>query len=308
MVVRVDDMEAPFGRMIICHMIADSDKELISMADYIGVQRRWHQYPGTRRSHFDICQSKRKLAVRAGAVEISSRELGRIMLNRRQKEREVTTKKSKSSSKYKIINIRGCNGSGKSWIIRKLMKKCDAHPIYADPEPGRLVGRVVAYRGEYKGDLIYFVGSYETMSGGADHVMKCFGEKNTGKIGYMGIDYVCDLVRSFAGKGHVFFEGFIISGLFSRFYKLSQELGGITWCYLDTPLEVCYKRIEDRNKNKTAASGRIKGSIGIKHVEKKFIAAERTRQKFNNEGEETVIIDYRKPMRAIYKLLKEKKQ
>lgn len=184
------------------------------------------------------------------------------------------------------------------------MEKSSVTPIYADPEPGRLVGRVIGYRGKYKGDPIYFVGSYETMSGGADHIMKHFGEKITGKKGYMGIDYVCDLVREFAGKGHVFFEGFIVSGLFSRFYKLSQELGGITWCYMDTPLEVCYKRIEDRNKNKTAALGRIKGGIGTKHVEKKLIAAEATRRKFESEGEETVIIDHRKPMRAIYKLLK----
>ena len=212
---------------------------------------------------------------------------------------------TKKRNKYRIINIRGCNGSGKSWIIRKLMKKSNAKPIYGDPEPGRLVGRAVASRGVYKGDPIYFVGSYEVMSGGADHIMKHFSEKNTGKKGYLGIDYVCDLVRRFAGEGHVFFEGFIISGLFQRFYDLSQELGGITWCYLDTPLEVCYKRIEDRNKNKTAVTGRIKGGIGTRHVAKKLIAAENTRKKFKSEGEETVIIDYRKPMRAIYQLLKE---
>ncbi len=207
-------------------------------------------------------------------------------------------------NKYRIINIRGSNGSGKSWIMRKLMKESNVTPIYADPEPGRLVGRVIGYRGEYRGDPIYFVGSYEVMSGGADHIMKHFSEKNTGKKGYLGIDYVCDLVRQFAGKGHVFFEGFIISGLFSRFHKLSQELGGITWCYLDTPLDVCLERIEDRNKNRTAVTGRVKKGVGTKHVGKKFIAAENTRKKFNSEGEETVIIDYRKPMRAIHQLLR----
>ena len=205
----------------------------------------------------------------------------------------MTTKKSKKRNKYHIINIRGCNGSGKSWIIRKLIKETSATPIYADPEPGRLMGQVIGYRGKYKGDPIYFVGSYVTMSGGADWVMKHFG----------GLDDVCDLVRKFAGKGHVFFEGFIVSGLFKRFYELSQELGGITWCYMDTPLEVCYERIEARNKGKTAAAGRIRGSSGTKHVEKKFIAAEVTRQKFESKGEETIIIDYRRPMRAIHQLL-----
>ncbi|KKK87690.1 hypothetical protein LCGC14_2750720 [marine sediment metagenome] len=210
----------------------------------------------------------------------------------------MTSRTSKSSKQFKIINIRGCNGSGKSWIIRKLMKETNATPIYDDPEPGRLIGRVIGYRGNYKGDPVYFVGSYVTMSGGADWVMKHFG----------GLDDVCDIVRGFAGKGHVFFEGFIISGLFKRFYELSQELGGITWCYMDTPLEVCYKRIEARNKDKTAASGRIRGSSGTRHVEKKLIAAESTRKKFKNKGEETIIINYRKPMRAIHQLLRRERE
>lgn len=82
MTVRVDNMRTPFGRMIMCHMMADSDKELLAMADKIGVRRKWHQHPGTSRSHFDICLSKRKLAVQAGAIEVSVAALGRIILRR----------------------------------------------------------------------------------------------------------------------------------------------------------------------------------------------------------------------------------
>lgn len=206
----------------------------------------------------------------------------------------MTSRTSKSSN-YKILNIRGANGCGKSWIVRKLMKESRAKPIYGKPEPGKLIGSVIGYEGNWKGDPIYFVGSYEVMSGGADHVMKHFG----------GLDNVDQLVRDFAGKGHVIFEGFIVSGLFSRFYKLSKELGGIVFCYMDTPLEVCLERIEQRNKEKTAASGRIKGSVGTKHVEQKFIEAERTRRKFKEAGERTVMVNHRRPMRAIYKVLGE---
>ena len=83
MTVHVDNMRARFGRMVMCHMIADTDPELLTMADTIGVARRWHQHPGTRRSHFDIALSKRKLAVDAGAVEITMLELGRILRSRR---------------------------------------------------------------------------------------------------------------------------------------------------------------------------------------------------------------------------------
>lgn len=78
MTVYVDDMAAPFGNMVMCHMWADSDEELLAMADKIGVARKWIQgHPtlsfGEHRNaswvHFDIAKSKRALAVKSGAVE-----------------------------------------------------------------------------------------------------------------------------------------------------------------------------------------------------------------------------------------------
>lgn len=81
--VYVDDMRASFGRMMMCHMIADSTEELLAMADRIGVARRWIQKAGTHREHFDICLSKRADAVRHGAKEITMRELGLMLRKRR---------------------------------------------------------------------------------------------------------------------------------------------------------------------------------------------------------------------------------
>lgn len=83
MSVYVDDAELPFGRMLMCHMTADTTEELHAMADRIGVARRWVQHPGTYREHYDICKSKRALAVQAGAVEVSGRELWLKMRARR---------------------------------------------------------------------------------------------------------------------------------------------------------------------------------------------------------------------------------
>lgn len=82
MTVYVDSMRAHFGRMKMCHMLADSDAELHAMAEKIGVARRWHQSPG-KDSHYDICMSKRVLAVAAGAVEITWRQAGCMSLRRR---------------------------------------------------------------------------------------------------------------------------------------------------------------------------------------------------------------------------------
>ena len=75
MAVYVDDMRAGFGRMVMCHMVADTLDELHAMADRIGVARRWYQGPPvTRMPHYDIALSKRALAVQAGAHQIQWRE------------------------------------------------------------------------------------------------------------------------------------------------------------------------------------------------------------------------------------------
>ena len=83
MTVYVDDMRATFGRMVMCHMLADSDSELHAMADRIGVARRWHQSPPLHDSHYDIAQTKRKAAISAGAVAITWRQAGAMALRRR---------------------------------------------------------------------------------------------------------------------------------------------------------------------------------------------------------------------------------
>lgn len=77
-------MRAPYRGMVMCHMLADTTDELLAMADQIGVQRRWLQNPGTWREHFDISQSKRRLAIRAGAVEIDRKRLARLLKEKRE--------------------------------------------------------------------------------------------------------------------------------------------------------------------------------------------------------------------------------
>lgn len=78
MPVYVDNMRAPYGRLIMCHMIADTDDELHAMADAIGVQRKWHQG-----DHYDICLSKRAKAVSLGAIEITLRQAGAMSARRK---------------------------------------------------------------------------------------------------------------------------------------------------------------------------------------------------------------------------------
>lgn len=83
MSVYVDDKAAPLGRMILCHMIADSREELDAMASKIGVSRRHIQKAGTDREHYDVCKSARAKAVALGAIEIPRRRLVAIIQARR---------------------------------------------------------------------------------------------------------------------------------------------------------------------------------------------------------------------------------
>lgn len=65
----------PFGRMVMCHMLADTMQELDEMADKIGVSRRWIQHDAEKKAgtvgaltHYDIAKSKRALAIKHGAI------------------------------------------------------------------------------------------------------------------------------------------------------------------------------------------------------------------------------------------------
>ena len=74
MAVYVDDMQRPakVGRFnaVWSHLLADTDDELHAFAARLGLKRAWHQHPGTPLSHYDVTESKRRQAIRLGAVQI----------------------------------------------------------------------------------------------------------------------------------------------------------------------------------------------------------------------------------------------
>jgi hypothetical protein len=58
----------------------DDPAELHEFADRIGLRRSWYQGPPRHpwpRSHYDVTEAKRQEAIKAGAVPITWRELGR---------------------------------------------------------------------------------------------------------------------------------------------------------------------------------------------------------------------------------------
>ena len=65
----VDDVRHGYGRMVMCHLWADTLDELFTMVDKIGVQRRWLQRPPKASwVHFDISLGKKALAIQKGAI------------------------------------------------------------------------------------------------------------------------------------------------------------------------------------------------------------------------------------------------
>jgi hypothetical protein len=77
MSVYVDTVRLKFGRMKMCHMLADDLDELHTMADALGLKREWFQGVGT--PHYDICQSKRAKAIEIGAIEASREKVVEII-------------------------------------------------------------------------------------------------------------------------------------------------------------------------------------------------------------------------------------
>lgn len=72
MTVYVDQERNQLGRMVMCHMFADTIRELHEMADAIGMRRMWYQplsFP-----HYDVSLLRRKLALEKGAREVTRRE------------------------------------------------------------------------------------------------------------------------------------------------------------------------------------------------------------------------------------------
>lgn len=79
MTVYVDAPRHRLGRMVMCHMAADTLEELHAMAERLGVRRHFQDRPGA--PHYDICKMNRERAIALGARPVTSRALLMIARN-----------------------------------------------------------------------------------------------------------------------------------------------------------------------------------------------------------------------------------
>jgi len=98
MTIYVDESKWPYRRMIMCHMITDNEPdELHEMARKIGVSQTHYQDQG-KYNHYDVCKNMRTLAIKLGAVEVTSRQLLIIL-----QDKKALDKRSKKGDDNKYL-------------------------------------------------------------------------------------------------------------------------------------------------------------------------------------------------------------
>lgn len=220
-----------------------------------------------------------------------------------------------------ILNIRGCSGSGKTWLMRRIMEGLGPPEPILDAD-GRPEGYLL--RGN-----IRVIGTYENQCGGCDAVkfnkdftrrlrLSAKGQDETlasdllalglrqedvthildkaarGK-GWAGVYLIDAVIRSWAQMGHVIFEGLIVSGIHDRWLRISKEVSPIIWAFLDTPIDVCVQRILERNGGKP---------FNVEYLED--IRNSRTPKQLaivTEEGERAVWIDHARAFKQVMEII-----
>jgi hypothetical protein len=138
-----------------------------------------------------------------------------------------------------VINPRGTSGSGKSTVVRALLSRYGARPIYG----GCLGLRAPeAYRLDAPFGRVYAIGPYLARCGGCDALGS--------------IDRVIELLREYSTKGHVIFEGLLISSMYGSVGAFLETFGkDALVAFLTTSRERCYQQLCKRQSE----SGRARG-------------------------------------------------
>lgn len=130
-----------------------------------------------------------------------------------------------------IISLRGTNGSGKSTVVRALLEEFPSVPIYGVLGPRRPEAYCVTVSGV--ASKVFVLGPYETPTGGCDNIQP--------------YDLILYLIKKYAAKGHVLFEGVLVSSSYGRVGTLLEQWGAdAVMAFMGTSLERCIANVQAR--------------------------------------------------------------
>lgn len=172
----------------------------------------------------------------------------------------------------RAINIRGTSGSGKSELVKRVMKefptKKPHHIKYRKQPIGYTLSRP-------DGPDLYVVGHYEELCGGCDTII--------------GLDAIYDEIEAaiIDLEMDVIFEGLIVCSDVERCISL-KDIADLLVIELDVPLQECISNIEERRY--------IRGDtrpVNPKHTVAKMDQLVPQRKKFTNAGVDFRLLDFK---------------
>jgi thymidylate kinase len=135
--------------------------------------------------------------------------------------------------KHQIVNIRGCNGSGKTTIVRRFLDRLPREALGG--KPSRPLGYRVDASSWGISLPIFVVGSYENTCGGTD--------------GISTQEEIADRVVKAHRSGHVLVEGLLMSksSAGGHVAPILKDHGAV-FAFLDTPWDECLRRVLARRE------------------------------------------------------------
>lgn len=182
-----------------------------------------------------------------------------------------------------ILNIRSTHGGGKSTAVVKLMQAHIVQPLW--PNPRTTKPEAYALTGYKKDALpIFVIGPYEAACGGVDAIQP--------------YNRIWPLVQKYAKRGHVVFEGALVSSCVGSLGAAMAKRKDCVVAYLDTPLQTCLDRIAKRRAKKGDTR-----PLNPTNTNNKFKSVAGTRAKFEALGVRCVTIKHKKAVDQLLELL-----
>ena len=175
-----------------------------------------------------------------------------------------------------ILNIRGTSGSGKSYLVRRVLR-CYTAGREIIRQAGRTQPLAYVYR-HTNGSSLAVIGHYEQECGGCDTITD--------------VRIVFGMVMQYHSLGHnVLFEGLIVSSLVNQIVDIWDSTKALLVISLNTPLEDCLDSVNRRREFKAPARTNLFGvrvrqteDVNPKNTTAKVKIVERAMERFSEAG------------------------